>query len=115
MPEYTYYCEKCHHKFSVVCTIRDYTENAECDKCHIKKTYRLYREDLASLNTSVKLSDSEVKTLGHLANRNAEKLSDDQKEHLTKKHNSYKDNDLEIKLPSGMTKMNKPKSKPKWT
>lgn len=115
MPEYSYCCEKCNNKFSIVCSIRDYTENAICDKCRSNKTYRLYQEDLSTLNMSIKLSDSEVKTLGHLANRNAEKLSEDHKEHLHNKHNAYKEKDTEINLPTGMSRIKKPKSKPKWT
>lgn len=75
----------------------------------------MYKDDLSTLNTSIKLSDSEIKTLGHLANRNAERLSQDEKEHLNTKHNSYKDADTEINLPAGMSKIKKPKSKTKWT
>lgn len=115
MPEYTYYCDQCSKKFCIVCSIREYQENAKCTKCNSKKTYRMYKDDLSTLNTSIKLSDSEIKTLGHLANRNAERLSQDEKEHLNTKHNSYKGADTEINLPAGMSKIKKPKSKTKWT
>lgn len=115
MPEYTYCCEKCSNKFCIICSIREYDEHAKCTKCNSKNTYRMYQEDLSTLNTSVKLSDNDVKTLGHLAKRNSEKMSEDQKQHLHDKHNKYKDSDTEINLPSGMSRMKKPKSKPKWT
>ena len=115
MPEYTYRCEKCQHKFSVICSIKDYQEQAKCENCSCNRTYRLFQEDLATLSTSIKLMDSEVKTLGHLANRNADKLSEDHKQHLAKKHNSYKEQLPEKPLPSGMTRIPKPKSKIKWT
>lgn len=115
MPEYTYYCDECSDKFCIVCSIRDYDEHAKCIRCRSKKTFRLYKDDLTTLNTSIKLSDSEIKTLGHLANRNSERLSSDEKEHLNTKHNSYKDSGIEINLPTGMHKIQKPKSKPKWT
>lgn len=75
----------------------------------------MYQEDLSTLNTSVKLSDSDVKTLGHLAKRNSDKMSEDQKQHLHDKHNKYKDSNIEINLPNGMSRIQKPKSKPKWT
>lgn len=115
MPEYSYRCDNCNYKFSIVCSIRDYKENVICDKCKSKSTYRLYQEDLASLSTSIKLSDNEVKTLGHLAQRNSEKLSDDHKAHLTQKHNAYKETEPTTSLPNGMSRIKKPKTKPKWT
>jgi hypothetical protein len=33
---------------------------------------------------------------------------------LDKKHNEYKDTELEKELPKGMSKMKKPKNKIKW-
>lgn len=114
MPCYTYVCEKCSHKFEIVCSIREYKESVKCECCGSKNTSRSYHDDLSTLNTSVKLSDSEIKTIGHLASRNSERMSDDQKIALHKKHNSYKDQQSTKELPSGMSRMQKPKGKIKW-
>ncbi|MFN9959492.1 MAG: hypothetical protein ACK55I_40905, partial [bacterium] len=70
--------------------------------------------DLKSICPSVKKSDGELKTLGDLAKRNADRMSDDQKISLYQKHNSYKEEKLETKpLPSGMSYKKKP-PKPLW-
>jgi hypothetical protein len=61
----------------------------------------------------VKLASSEIKTLGHLAHRNAETMSEDQKNELYRKHNSYKEVVPDKPLPKGMNRVNKPK-KIKW-
>jgi hypothetical protein len=96
----------------MVSTIKEYQERPKCTFCNSKKTVRSYQDDLSTLNTSIKLSDSEIKTLGHLANRNSDKMSEDQKIALYKKHNSYKDEPSHKELPSGMSRMKKPKGKP---
>jgi putative FmdB family regulatory protein len=114
MPCYTYLCSKCENKFEIVCSIREYKENVKCESCGSKNTSRCYHDDLSTLNTSVRLSDSEIKTIGHLANRNSERMSDDQKIALYKKHNSYKDEAPKKELPSGMSRMKKSKGKIKW-
>jgi hypothetical protein len=115
MPEYTFCCENCKNKFSIICSIKNYKEKNKCTNCKSSSTYRLYSEDLASLNTCIKLADSEVKTLGHLANRNTERLSEDHKASLNEKHNSYRETPSENQLPSGMSRIQKPKKKTKWT
>jgi putative FmdB family regulatory protein len=114
MPEYTYLCNSCNEKFSLVCSIAKYEEKAECQFCKSKNTERSYRDDLLGLNTSIKLSDNELKTIGDLANRNAEKMSDDHKQHLHEKHNAYRDKE-ENPLPKGMSRMKKPTKRIKWT
>jgi putative FmdB family regulatory protein len=113
MPAYTFYCEKCKHKFEIICSIKQYSDNQICDECNSpKNVIRAYTEDLLTLNTSVKKSDSELKTIGDLANRNRDKLTDDQKLNLYQKHNDYKDGPPPGELPKGMTRMKKtPKSK----
>ena len=115
MPCYTYSCQKCSGKFEIVCSIRDYKDSVPCEICGSKKTERAYLDDLSSLNTSVKLSDTEIKTLGHLANRNSERMSDDQKIALHQKHNSYKEDGPTKELPKGMSRIQKSKGKTKWT
>lgn len=70
---------------------------------------------MATLNTSVKKSDDQLKTLGDLANRNRDKLSEDQKVELYSKHNSYKDEPVSEKpLPKGLSRLKK-QPKTKWT
>jgi putative FmdB family regulatory protein len=114
MPSYSYFCEKCKEKFEIVCSIKDYTPQAKCGSCNrSNNVYRLYREDLLTLNASVKKSDSELKTIGDLAARNTDRMSDDQKQALYAKHNDYKEKPSQKELPKGMSRINKPK-KPKW-
>ena len=113
MPEYSYICEKCDTTFSIISSIKDYTEKVKCLVCN-NMCCRNYAEDLANLSTSIKLANSELKTLGHLAQRNTETMSEDQKNELYRKHNSYKEVVSEKPLPKGMNRIKKP-PKVKWT
>jgi hypothetical protein len=113
MPEYSYRCDDCEITFSIVCSIREYQDMHLCDKCG-SKCSRDYLEDLSTLNASVKLGDNELKTLGHLAQRNTDRMSDDQRNELYIKHNSYKEDIPEKTLPKGMSRIKKP-PKIKWT
>lgn len=113
MPEYTYLCNSCCNKFSIVCSIRDYKESVKCSSCKSNSTNRSYEDDLSTISTTIKLSSSEIKTLGHLAHRNSETMSEDQKNELYRKHNSYKEVVSDKPLPQGMNRMKKPK-KIKW-
>jgi hypothetical protein len=77
---------------------------------------RSYLDDAKTIIAgSVKKSDNELKTLGDLARRNTDRMSDDQKEILQTKHNKYKEQQSVKQLPKGMSRMNKPKHKTKWT
>jgi len=113
MPEYTYKCNECCKSFSVISSIRNYKEHPKCE-CGSKKTERQYIEDCQTINSSVRKADSELGTIGDLANRNRDKLSYDEKVHLHNKHNSYKEQTIE-NLPKGMEQIKKPKKKIKWT
>jgi hypothetical protein len=114
MPEYSFLCEKCNYKFCIVCSIADYSSEQKCDRClKSENVTRLYQEDLSSLNTSVRKGDGELKTLGDLANRNRDKMSDDQKLALHNKHNDYKEQPAKTELPKGMTRLKK-QPKTKW-
>lgn len=115
MPTYSYHCDKCNKDFELFFYIKDYVENPSCNFCKNNKSiHRLYSKDIITQATSVKKTDSELKTLGDLANRNRDKMSSDQREHLDKKHNEYKDNKENKPLPKGMSRMPKGK-KIKWT
>ena len=113
MPTYSYYCPDCKQKFELFFYIKDYNEQPICVQCQSKSTHRLYADDILTQSTSIRKSDSELKTIGDLAQRNSERMSDDQKAALWKKHNSYKDEQFQKPLPTGMSRVKKPK-KIKW-
>lgn len=112
MPTYSYYCESCANRFELFASIRDYKDTVKCDKCNQKAT-RDYQPDILSQSASVKKSDSELKTLGDLANRNRDRMSSDQIDSLNKKHNAYRETPADKPLPKGMSRMKKP-NKIKW-
>lgn len=114
MPIYTFECLKCEKTFEHVCSIKSYNGKAKCPSCSSKKTTRCYTDDVATINGSVKKSDSELKTLGDLAMRNTERLTEDQKQEIYKKNNSYKETPSDKPLPKGMSRIKKP-PKTKWT
>lgn len=107
MPTYSYICDNCNNHFELFATFSNYKERTACPQCSSKKTHRDYVLDASTINASVKKSDSELKTLGDLANRNRDKLSDDEKVSLYKKHNSYREDLSENPLPKGMSRMKK--------
>lgn len=114
MPSYSYQCNSCNSKFELFFSIKDYQEKPVCESCNSSETSRLYVADVLSQVASVRKSDGELKTLGDLANRNRDRLSDDQKKHLQQKHNEYKEAPSQKELPSGMTRLKK-QPKTKWT
>lgn len=113
MPTYTYECLKCSSSFELFFHIKEYEEKPKCVNCGSLKTHRSYINDVLTQAMSVKKSDSELKTIGDLAKRNSDKLSNDEKIHLYNKHNSYKYDSPEKELPSGMSRVKKP-PKTKW-
>jgi putative FmdB family regulatory protein len=115
MPNYTYLCQDCKKKFEIFSSIRLYQENPQCTICGRYKTQRAYDEDMSTIFSSVKKSDSELKTIGDIANRNRDKLSNDEKIHLYNKHNEYKETAPTNELPKGMKRIKKPNKKIKWT
>ena len=96
----------------VFCSISEYKDTISCSKCH-ESIGRNYDIDMLTINGTVKKSDSELKTVGDLARRNSDRMSDDEKVHLHQKHNSYKDKKDQTELPKGMTRMKK-QPKIKW-
>jgi len=108
MPNYTYGCDSCGQNFELFAYIKDYNPTPSCPNCK-RKSHRLYHIDVLTQSASDKKSDSELKTIGDLALRNSERMSEDQKISLYQKHNSYKENKEESKpLPSGMSRIKKP-------
>jgi putative FmdB family regulatory protein len=112
MPTYSYICNGCGTKFELFFHIKDYTPNPKCINCNSNNSHRRYIDDVVSQSCSVRKSDTELGTIGDLANRNRDKLSDDQKRDLYLKHNSYKDTPIDKPLPKGMSRIKKtPKTK----
>jgi len=108
MPVYTYFCSKCKTKFEIFCSIKEYKDVAACSSCNRSEhASRLYVEDVSTLHSSVRKSSSELKTVGDLAKRNTEKMSNDQKQSLYMKHNDYKHTEIKKELPKGMSRMKK--------
>lgn len=114
MPTYSYQCNNCSKEFELFFYIKDYKSNPNCICCKSKNTSRSYCKDILTQSASVKKSDSELKTIGDIANRNRDRLSDDEKLALDKKHNSYKEEVPQKPLPKGMKRMKK-QPKIKWT
>jgi putative FmdB family regulatory protein len=114
MPTYSYICDSCSFDFELFFYIKDYNEHPKCPNCEKNTTERNYGIDMLTLNSSVRKSDAELKTLGDLANRNRDKLSTDEKVALHQKHNSYREEGVQKELPKGMSRIKKP-PKPKWT
>lgn len=108
MPNYSYHCENCDKKFELFAYIKDYNPKPNCVYCKSKNVSRLYCLDVLSQAASVKKSDSELKTIGDLARRNSDRMSDDEKISLYHKHNDYKEQDSNKELPSGMSRIKKP-------
>jgi len=109
MPTYSYSCDSCNYSFELFSTISNYNPQPKCSRCQKSKTHRRYLDDVSTISTSIKKSDSELKTIGDLALRNSERMSEDQKISLRQKHNAYKDNKEESgSLPSGMSRIKKP-------
>lgn len=113
MPNYTYVCDQCDLKIELFSYIRDYQEEVECSCGSMAR--RSYDDDMLTITSSVKKADSELKTIGDLANRNRDRMSEDQIQTLNDKHNSYKDATPKKDLPKGMSRMKKNKDKIKWT
>lgn len=108
MPTYSYTCDDCKTEFELFFYIKDYIEKPHCVTCGKPNTHRRYMDDVGTQSTSVRKADSELKTIGDLANRNRDRLTEDQKIHLHQKHNSYKDNAPDTPLPKGMKRIKKP-------
>lgn len=113
MPTYSYSCNSCQTNFELFYYIKDYIEKPICITCGSKKTYRLYANDILTQSCSVRKNDYELKTLGDLAMRNSERMSEDEKIALYHKHNDYKFENNEKPLPKGMSRIKK-QPKVKW-
>lgn len=109
MPKYSFLCESCGKSFHIDCSIKDYCDTKiVCAHCNSDNISRDFQSDISSSYFSIKKHDSELKTIGDLANRNSERFSEDKKNYLFNKHNEYR-KDEHGKLPEGMTRIKKTK------
>ena len=112
MPEYSYCCENCQHKWSIVCTMSAYKDKPECPSCEQEqKVFRDFNED--QIHTSVPLSLSDVKTLGHYADKQTQKYGKWKCEDMVRDFKTKKAEEGR-ELPAGMSRMEKPKDAPIW-
>ncbi len=114
MPEYSYVCDNCDHKWSIFCHMSEYKSRKKCPSCgKIKTVHRDYEED--EVYGSYSYSLSETKTLGHYADKQSEKLGRRRVEDMIQEQKTKTKDTLSGKLTDGMTKMDRPKDAKKWT
>lgn len=111
-------CGFCNDRFEIFAHIGQYDKLVTkkkiiCPHCKSNQVTRDYTVDCSNISGCVKKGDSELKTIGDLANRNSDRMSDDHKRDLYIKHNSYKEEPSPKELPKGMSRIKKP-PKPKW-
>lgn len=100
MPNYTFRCGRCRKDFEVFMSIANYNPTQNCPTCtKTDKVFRNYAKD----NVTGRV---ETRTLGALADKQADRTSDDEKHHMWHKHNAYR---LKPKpeLPEGMSRINR--------
>jgi hypothetical protein len=115
MPEYTFVCDDCGCKFAEILSFAQYDQKKySCCSCDGNNLSRSYEDDCMNIGGMVRKSDSELKTLGHIADRNRDRMSEDHKEHLKYKYTEYKKHKPEEVLPQGMSWTEKPE-KVQWT
>lgn len=90
MPQYQFECRReydgCGFVFDIFCgmdEISEKTENIECPECHSKTA--VFRD------WGIGCAPSTFTTLGMLADRQAAKLSKEEKQHLREKHKTKKE------------------------
>lgn len=81
---YKFKCKKC-GQFDHSMLMKDYQAEIDCPTCKGRA-----KRDLANDLPTKVMIDMGPKTLGALADKNADKYSKDYKDRLTKKHNEYR-------------------------
>lgn len=116
MPTYSYVCNSCKKLFEIFYSFEEYDAKPQpkCVHCGHNKTCRSYADDMIGSCGFVKKNDSELKTVGDLANRNRDRMSKDQQIELFNKHNKYKEQGSFNDLPKGMSRIKKSKTKNRW-
>lgn len=83
-------------------SIADYSPKQKCPSC---KSSKYVCRDYQSDNVTGRVA---IRTLGALADKNSDKLSDDEKQALYRKHNEYRFQP-KPELPEGMKRINREK------
>jgi len=113
MPEYSYSCDSCQHDWSLVCSMSDYSDKRRCPECKkSKNVHRNYAED--NIYGAYSYSLSEVKTIGHYADKQTKKYGNEKVDHMLGEQRTKKI-DINKPLPEGMSRMDRPKDSVKWT
>jgi putative FmdB family regulatory protein len=97
MPTYVFHCKKCKKDFEIFQTLQEYSGKVDCPSCTTPTEHRIY----TVVPGHVVLGDNDIK-IGHLAKRNRDRMSDDKKRELARKHNEYKYTEVEKELPKGV-------------
>ena len=99
MPTYSFICRSCSESFAIQCSRKEIERmRPKCIYCISNNTVRDYYSD------NVLIVDA-IKTVGSIAERNADKLSPAEKKAITYKHNAYKEQHKENELPDGMSRV----------
>ena len=114
MPEYTFECEKCSEKITLICSMSEY--DTECQKLTCQSCNGSVERDYAADNVrgSVSLSLSDCKTIGEYADKQTSKYSQRQVEDIVENFKTKKTGGMR-ELPKGMTRIQKSKDKIKWS
>ena len=114
MPEYTFECEKCSEKITLICSMGEYdteSQKLSCQSCK-GSVERDYTAD--NVRGSVSLSLSDCKTIGQYADKQTSKYSQRQVEDIVENFKTKKTGGMK-ELPTGMSRIGPSKDKIKWT
>jgi len=114
VPEYSYACDSCEHRWSVVCSMSKYTDRKKCPSCNkIKAVHRDYSAD--EVYGAYSYSLSEAKTIGHYADKQTKRFGKRKVEDMIQQQKTKRVDNLSGKLPDGMKRIERPKSPTNWT
>jgi putative FmdB family regulatory protein len=115
MPEYSFKCDNCDNRFSIICSIKEYSEKQRCPQCrHLKSVYRDYEEDAFTPNYIKGLH--ECKTVGEYADKQTKKYGKAKCEQMLRDFKTKKKPNTGMKeLPEGMERMRDPADMPSPT
>jgi len=114
MPDYTFKCGKCSNQVMVFFTMSEYDQKHKTVKCPSCKG-SLVRNFLAdNVRGVVSSSLSDCKTIGQYAEKQTAKYSKRQVEDIVDNFKTKKAGGMK-KLPQGMSRIEPPTTKTKWT